>query len=172
MQRLFILIFLIASSCQTADQKDIVSLFDLKAYLADLEKNWKGKTIEKIYQSGQSKEERTDILPSDVSKSIGVLYQYDINKPDYEDKYTVQVNTSPLTSTYRSNAKGPKVKLFRIFGDKTNPDSIQIEYWHKSFIGDSQHTIRVNANQIILSRVEKYVLSDSLKSTLILRIKR
>lgn len=171
MRRLIILFFFVGISCQPDQPTDVVALFDLKAYLSELEAHWDGNTIEKIYQSGSSTEERSDIPSAEVSKSIAVLNQYDINKPDYEDKYTLEVNTSPSENTYRSSAKGPKVKLFKIFGKTTSPDSLLIKYRHSSFIGDSQHTIRVNPDRIILSRVEKYVLSDSLKSTLTLRIK-
>lgn len=157
-------------SCDSSTSGTTVDLFSLQNYLGHITESWKQQSnIEKTYQSGDSPREASSIPRSELPQILKLFEKYDINKPDYVDKYSKEEldNQTIYTATHR-NPKVRKCVVYQSAGN-TFPDSVYIDYQHHSVIGNSLHEVMVNDQKIQLRRTEKYLFSDSLRSVLTIR---
>ena len=171
MHKWLILAIFILFACSQQRDAELVPLFDLKAYLQQLEQNWSLYELEKVYQSGSSSSEGLPLSKDEFKDMLNLFNPYDINKPDFADRFTMedQEGDSGNITVYKAKDKGQKIRSFTLYGQRTFPDSIKINYLHESFIGRSQHHVSISGASISLIREEKYAMSDSLISRLQIR---
>ena len=167
-----LLILLLLCSCNSdKGAKESIELFDLKAYLKTVEEDWQkyNQSVYKHYVSGIQPRESENIAPESIPNVVRIFEKYDINKPDYADKY--QKYSAGGVITFTAIHKRPKVKTLTVFksSGSTKPDSVLIKFIHESVIGQSEHMVRINPQEMQLKRSEKYLFSDSLKTIFTLK---
>ena len=153
----------LAMSCtqNTASDSSLEELFDLNQYLANISEDWSGKSITKEFSFNDLPKETVSIQNQEWREAIEVFNKYNINKPDFLDKFTETKEEGRVV--YAASHKLPKVTKCTVC---VSIDSVLIEYETKTIIGNSRHTVKVQPASLQIKRWEKYLFSEPTESSL------
>lgn len=160
-----ILVCLIGCGKQKSSGSPNAPLFDLTEYLDELESQWNGKNITKEFSYQDMAKEKESVSFNEWQEAIKIFDKYNINKPDFLDKFNKEVESGKQVFT--ANHKLPRVRKCVVYG---LGDSILVEYETKTIIGRARHILKSDSKHIEVKRFEKYLMSDSTESSLSYRV--
>jgi hypothetical protein len=137
----FILIFFSECSVNQSTGKAI-ELFDLKPIVEnDIALNQKNHTKQKKIITINHQREMVTVDNADWKTDLQILIDADINKKDWEDKFTLHQNSTETTSYISINNKVPIKELTITGNENNNIEEIYIEKVIKSGLFSNNQTI-------------------------------
>ncbi len=131
-------------ACQTTQhqtpESSTFEFFDLKKFISE-----KSKTLDKIPNfkkiitiNGESEEKEGPDM--DLLDDLEIFSKLDINKSAWLNKYDYEEKTIPVkVRIYRANDPGMKVRVMKIYEDKSNAVTrLEIESQSETMIGSTQ----------------------------------